>query len=146
MKITLSKKQWEFIGQKTGWIKTAQKYLVIDDEFNRENYPDLIGKVLDSPPAYAKVELFFLPEETVSIFDFMKDWQNEGYGIALISPDGKIVDPYVDSSDYPDMFLNKSGDGAKVMSGKYKDYWIKFHSGQFEGNIGQDFSEAKSKA
>ena len=24
MKITLSKKQWQFIGQKTGWIKTAQ--------------------------------------------------------------------------------------------------------------------------
>ena len=24
MKITLSKQQWEFVGKKTGWIKTAQ--------------------------------------------------------------------------------------------------------------------------
>ncbi len=29
------------------------KYLVIDCPFNRENYPSLLGKKLDNPPAYA---------------------------------------------------------------------------------------------
>jgi len=33
------------------------KYEVIDNPFNRENYPDLIGKILDNPPAYAQVKL-----------------------------------------------------------------------------------------
>ena len=75
----------------------------------------------------------------VDIFQFIKDWENQGYGIALISPDDKIIDPYIDPSDYPDMVLNKSGNGARVISGKYKDYFIMFHSGQFEGNIGKDF-------
>lgn len=36
--------------------KTAAKYLVVDNAFNRENYPDLVGKILDSPPAYAQVK------------------------------------------------------------------------------------------
>ena len=33
-------------------------YLVVDSEFNRTNYPSLVGKVLDSPPAYAQVRKF----------------------------------------------------------------------------------------
>jgi len=28
MKITLSKAQWEFIGRKTGWIKSAQMQII----------------------------------------------------------------------------------------------------------------------
>ena len=28
-------------------------YLVLDCPFNRENYPSLVGKKLDNPPAYA---------------------------------------------------------------------------------------------
>lgn len=35
MKITLSKSQWESIGQKTGWIKEAHKYIIV-----RENIED----------------------------------------------------------------------------------------------------------
>lgn len=26
------------------------KYEIVDSEFNRKNYPDMIGKVMDSPP------------------------------------------------------------------------------------------------
>lgn len=33
------------------------KYEIVDSEFNRKNYPDMIGKVMDSPPAYANVKL-----------------------------------------------------------------------------------------
>lgn len=36
--------------------KNASKFLVVDNAFNRENYPDLVGKILDSPPAYAQVK------------------------------------------------------------------------------------------
>ena len=33
------------------------RYKVVDNKFNQANYPDLIGQILDSPPAYAHVEL-----------------------------------------------------------------------------------------
>jgi len=55
MKITLSKSQWHEIGQKSGWLKTAGKFLVVDNEFNRTNYPDMVGKFVDSPVSYAQV-------------------------------------------------------------------------------------------
>ncbi len=75
----------------------------------------------------------------VTIWDLLDDWGEEGYGIALISPDNKVVSPYIDASDYPDMILNKSANGAKVISGKYKDYRIIFHSGQLEDRIGEEY-------
>jgi len=34
------------------------KWLVVNNEFNRVNYPELVGKVLDSPPGYAHVKPF----------------------------------------------------------------------------------------
>jgi len=39
------------------FIKVADQYEVVDSEFNRKNYPDMIGKVLDNPPAYAQVKV-----------------------------------------------------------------------------------------
>jgi hypothetical protein len=33
------------------------RYLVVDNAFNRANYPTLIGQVFDSPPAYAAVRV-----------------------------------------------------------------------------------------
>ena len=33
------------------------KYEVVDSEFNQKNYPDMIGQILDNPPAYANVRL-----------------------------------------------------------------------------------------
>jgi hypothetical protein len=53
--IKLSKQQWETIGKTAKWMKTAEEYLVVNNEFNRANYPDMIGKSFDSPPAYAQV-------------------------------------------------------------------------------------------
>jgi rubrerythrin len=32
------------------------RYLVVDNEFNRANYPSLIGQLMASPPAYATVQ------------------------------------------------------------------------------------------
>ena len=55
MKFTLSRTQWEAMGKKAGWMKTAEKFLVVDSEFNRTNYPDMVGKIVDSPVSYARV-------------------------------------------------------------------------------------------
>jgi hypothetical protein len=55
--VKMLKSEWEKIGKKSGWITTASKYEIVDSEFNRRNYPDMIGKILDSPPAYANVRL-----------------------------------------------------------------------------------------
>ena len=76
----------------------------------------------------------------VTIWEFLDDWGEEGYGIALVNPDDEVVSPYItDGSDYPDMVLNKSGNYAKVISGKYKDYYIVFHSGQLEAKVGKEY-------
>ncbi len=32
-----------------------KKYKIIDSTFNRANYPDLIGKIVENPPPYATV-------------------------------------------------------------------------------------------
>jgi len=42
MKITLSKSQWELIGQKTGWIKKAQEVIEIDGKKYQEINGDLV--------------------------------------------------------------------------------------------------------
>jgi hypothetical protein len=34
---------------------TNGKFVIVDNDFNRENYPTLIGQEVDSPPAYAGV-------------------------------------------------------------------------------------------
>lgn len=54
MKVKLTKKMWLEAGRKGGWIKSAG-FKVVDNDFNRANYPNLIGKILDEPPAYAQV-------------------------------------------------------------------------------------------
>ena len=74
-----------------------KQYEVVDCAFNQANYPDLIGKVLDTPPSYAKVrvitektpmrEIFRLQsklfeDENASdmIEDFVMKCLGEGYG------------------------------------------------------------------
>ena len=77
-KIKLSKSEWQNIGKRAGWIspitKTANKFEVVfevvDSSFNRANYSDLIGKILDNPPAYANVKLIKDDKKSLqSIFD-----------------------------------------------------------------------------
>jgi len=51
-------------------------YLVVDSEFNRKNYPTLIGKVLDTPPAYAEVRKF---DGKAYYGLFLVNWQYGGY-------------------------------------------------------------------
>lgn len=55
MKIKISKSQWEKIGKMAGWDK-EENFEVIDNAFNKENYPDLVGKVFSTPPSYAQVK------------------------------------------------------------------------------------------
>jgi len=75
----------------------------------------------------------------INIFDFINDWKDEGYGIALISPDDIVVDAYIDPSDYPQMILSYSGSGASAINPEHNGYWIKFHSGSLEHRIGKDW-------
>ena len=68
MKYKLTKQAWENIGQQAGWTKMATKYVVIDSEFNKSRYPDLIGQIVDTPPSYANV----VPIESEDAVDEMK--------------------------------------------------------------------------
>ncbi len=54
--LKMSKTEWLSIGKKAGWRVKSEKFIVIDNEFNRTNYPDLVGKIFDSPPSYAQVK------------------------------------------------------------------------------------------
>jgi len=68
--------------------------------------------------------------KSVSIFDLVNDWKDEGYGIALLDYEtGKVIQPYVDPSDFPNLIFDRSGNGAKSLDGKYQ---IIFHSSILE--------------
>jgi len=153
-KYKINKKAWEEIGKKAGWMKVA----VTEEELQEciggkgvcpvcgENI-DVIGLTNDGRLIGSCKDAFTLEKWKYNLWTFLDDWGEEGYGIALIGPDDKVVDPYItDASEYPDMILDRSGDGAKVISGKYKGYYIKFHSGQLEDKVGQEwFPEHTSK-
>ena len=78
-------------------------------------------------------------QTTTTIFELVNSWGQEGYGIALINPDDEVVEPYIDPSDYPDIILDSNRTGANVIEGKYKNYYIIFHSGQLEEKIGKEW-------
>jgi len=78
-------------------------------------------------------------EQDVSIWELLNDWNEEGYGIALISSDNKVIDPYIDASDYPNMTLDESENGATVTSEDHKGCFVIFHSGSLEDLVGQDY-------
>jgi len=80
MKITLSKQQWQTIGKKTGWIKSAQSvppgypyYLVITSKgrFQGGPYPQGIE---------------FIP-------DMKRQWDAGGLGTGKIHREHKIINP-----------------------------------------------------
>jgi hypothetical protein len=168
MKIKISKSQWEGIGKKAGWMgaekEESQKWwgsLSINEmkELTRKYYsdPHITWSFINDSPSFIediykkehtnsvnaakKGDLKKTAQNNIDIFQFMEDWSEEGYGIALVSPDNIIIDPYIDPSDYPDMILNKSGNGARVIGGKHKGCMMVFHSGQLEGNIGKDWTD-----
>ncbi len=70
-------------------------------------------------------------QTAISIFDFVDEWADEGYGIALVR-DGNVITPYIEPSDYPDMTLDSLNDGAVVLTGAYAGAHLEFHSGQLE--------------
>lgn len=71
MKIKLSKSQWKEMGRKAGWIKTSN-FKVIDNEFNRDNYAGLVGRIFEVPPAYANVIETSEPASYKDIEEFRK--------------------------------------------------------------------------
>ncbi len=75
-------------------------------------------------------------KSTQSIFEFVADWEPEGYGLALIDTDDNVVTAYIDPSDYPEMIVEK---GSKIIyPTEYNGYSIMKHSGQLEKNIGKN--------
>lgn len=139
--IKISRKEWEAIGKKAGWVEEIARTHV---ELTKEKLKKSIGEeglcsISGDKTTIAGLTVDRNADRNISIFDFINDWGAEGYGIALISPDDKVVDPYIDSSDYPDMVLDKSGNGTKVVSKKHKDYYIIFHSGQLENKVGEEW-------
>ena len=58
----------------------AHKYKVVDNGFNQANYPDLVGKILDTPPAYANVELIQDKPPMAEIFKYQSNWIGESHG------------------------------------------------------------------
>lgn len=53
----LAKTAIEFQGVELEFIRQAQAYRVIDDEYNRKNYPDEIGRIyIDRAPTYVSVK------------------------------------------------------------------------------------------
>jgi hypothetical protein len=44
-------------------------FLVVDNEWNQENYPDLIDLVFAVPPSYARVTHTNRPADFDSVFD-----------------------------------------------------------------------------
>ena len=64
-----------------------------------------------------------------SIFDFCETWKNAGYGIALVTNNKKVITPYIDPSDYPNMFVNSLNNNAKVIN---VEATLTFHSGCLE--------------
>jgi hypothetical protein len=50
------------------------QYKVVDNEFNQKHYPDMIGEVLDVPPAYANVEIVKDMPSMEEIFKSQSKW------------------------------------------------------------------------
>jgi hypothetical protein len=108
--IKLSKKEWKDIGKKAGWIKTAEQFIVVDNEFNRAHYSDIIGEVYDNPPSYAMVEKYgsdpweSIPDELVQHVariarkqGEMVNTKKEAYNYALQDEDAlELLLPYAD--------------------------------------------------
>ena len=68
------------------------------------------------------------PNQPIDINQFMNEWGNKGHTIAIINGQGQIVNPAItDPADYPDMTLDKSGNGAKILTGKYAGGFLKFN-------------------
>lgn len=88
-------------------------------------------------------------EKTYDIFEFCKEWEDSGYGVALVCHDeeclerekedpqavcpDKVIDPYVDPSDYPDMILDSLSGNAEVISPEeFKGCELELHGGGLE--------------
>lgn len=71
-----------------------------------------------------------MKNKILHIEEFLNNNKGDGYGYALINPEGIVVTPYIDSSDYPDLFLNENGQGI----GLYEGWRVYAHSGILEQN------------
>jgi len=47
-------------------LQEKKQYIVVDDDFNRAHYVDLIGKKFDNPPSYAHIKVLEETEDVIS--------------------------------------------------------------------------------
>ena len=102
------------------------KYEILDAPFNRDNYPDLIGQVVDSPPPHAHVKLVKVRESLDEIFenatltfptDFIKKCISEGYQQKeIIDALGNMYRMSLEESNglFKKVILDKTGIGKNV--------------------------------
>lgn len=105
-------------------------------EFNTANLRSLAAASTPTPLSRLQRNATYdkpvVAAQAISIFDLVQDWEGAGYGLALVdAKTDKVLQPYVDPSDYPNVMFTESRDGAKSVDGKY---YIKFHSGVLEEN------------
>ena len=89
MKITLSKQQWEFIGQKTGWLKKTaltQTIEVVDVDDKAIPKSTIDREVLDKALGKHDFYIYSLPEVEKEL------QQNTNYSITV---DGMSIDAYI---------------------------------------------------
>ena len=67
-------------------------YYVIDNDFNRSNYPDLIGKTFETPPSFARVKLVKkkdVPSESIN--EGEDEWNDIGHGWKTLAYKGSDI-------------------------------------------------------
>lgn len=64
-----------------------EKFYVVDNDFNKKNYPDLVGKIFDNPPSYAQVKVVGGEEKEEEI--------EESSSNSLMNKHGKNIKPKV---------------------------------------------------
>lgn len=76
-----------------------------------------------------------------SIFDYEEENRANGYGVAFIDPNGRILTPYIDPSDYPDLEVQTSQTSPNGKGiGKYEGYLLLLHSGVAEDWYSRDIN------
>lgn len=101
--------------------------IIDDDDLEQNKIKDKEEQIME------RYKKRFNESGGISIFDYVDDHNDAGYGLALMNRNGNVKDPYIDPSDYPDMIVEGGKMEPRVLSpGKYKGYYIQLHSGQLE--------------
>lgn len=74
-------------------------FYVVDNDFNKKNYPELIGKTFENPPSYAQVKVVKQKD-----IDFGEDELKEGDGLSFTNREGENSKPQNLKESYGDRY------------------------------------------